>query len=68
MVQFKAVLNGIINVVVNSGIIAIVPPDYKVWVLLAFNLVQVLYMYFDPTYAFRKLGMTKEQYLGAIKK
>lgn len=67
-VNFKATLSGIINVVVNSGILAVVPPDYKVWALLAFNLVQVIYMFFDPSYAFTKLGMTKQEYLGAIKK
>lgn len=54
--NLKATLSGIINIVVNSGIIAIVPPEYKVWALLGFNLVQVVYMFYDPTYAFQKLG------------
>ena len=66
--RIKAVLNGILNVAVNSGIIAIVPPTYKAYALLAFNLVQVIYMFLDPTWAFTKLGMNKEQYLGSIKR
>lgn len=54
--QTKAVIHGVLSVVANAGILAAVPDTYKVWVLLAWNLIQVLVAFFDPTYAYQNLG------------
>ena len=54
--KIKGALFGIINVVGNLLLIDIIPIEYKVIVVLGFNLLQCVYMYFDPSYAFQQLG------------
>ena len=64
--KVKGAAYGIISVLGNMIVLGIVPVEYKIWALLIFNLAQVVYAYFDPSYALvaigKKLGrvLTKE--------
>lgn len=57
--KIKSALHTAVSVGGNLLVLGIVPDAYKVYVLLAFNIAQVLYAFFDPTYAFQKIGKTK---------
>lgn len=54
--KVKGTAYGVINVLGNVILLGIVPPQYKVWALLVFNVAQVVYAYYDPTYALVSLG------------
>lgn len=58
----KGLFHALVNIVGNILVLGIVPTEYKIYVLLAFNLIQVVLAYLDPTYALvaigRKLGRT----------
>ena len=68
MDKAKSFLHLVINFVINGAIFTIVPAEYKVYVILGFNLLQVYLAYIDPTYTIQKLGMSRKEYLGAIKR
>lgn len=48
--KIKSVLYGIISLVGNGAILAVLPDPYKLYAFLAFNLVQVIYAFYDNTY------------------
>jgi hypothetical protein len=54
--KIKVSLHAFINIVGNLLVVGLIPPEYKLYVLMAFNTVQVIYAYFDPTYVFQQLG------------
>ena len=54
--QIKAVLYAVVNIGGNLILLGIIPAEYKVYSLLVFNIVQVVYAYFDPSYVFQQLG------------
>ena len=56
----------IINLAVNGSLWLIVPIEYKIWAILALNLIQVFIAFRDPSYVLQQLGWNKERYLGAI--
>lgn len=62
--QLKAVLLLIVNLAINGTLFAVLPAEWKVWAILAVNLIQVAIAFADPTYTIQKLGMTKSEYLG----
>ena len=64
--KIKGALHLVINLAVNSGILAFVPLEYKALVLLVFNLAQIVYAYMDPTYVLKQLGVSKQEYLGKV--
>ena len=66
--KIKGVLLVIVNLALNGTLWAVVPVDYRVYAILGVNLVQVVLAFLDPAYTIQKLGMSKEQYLGAVKK
>jgi hypothetical protein len=57
--RVKGILHGIINLVGNGTILTVLPDKYKPLVLLVFNIIQVVYAYLDPSYAYFKLGKGK---------
>lgn len=65
--KIKGILQVVVNIAGNGGIIAFVPIEYKAIALLVFNIIQVIYAYLDPTYTITKLGMTKQEFLGQAK-
>jgi hypothetical protein len=52
----KVALHFIVNIGANILIMDMLPPEYKALGVLLFNVAQVGYAYFDPTYVFQKLG------------
>lgn len=54
--RIKAVLYAVINIGGNLILLGVIPQAYKVYSLLVFNIVQVVYAYFDPSYVFQQLG------------
>ena len=66
--KLKTFLLLVINLIINGTIWLFVPIEYKVWVLLVGNLIQVYLSFIDPTYTLQKLGMGKREYLGRINK
>jgi hypothetical protein len=54
--KVKVGLYAVINVVGNMITFGAVPLEYKLWVLLGFNLLQSIYMFYDSTYVYQKLG------------
>ena len=67
MDKLKSFLHLVINFAINGAIFTLVPSEYKVYVILGFNLIQVYLAYIDPTYTLQKLGMSKKEYLAGIK-
>lgn len=57
--KIRSVLHFVVSIGGNLIVLDTVPAEYKMYALLAFNLAQVLYAFFDPTYAFQKLGKSK---------
>ena len=43
--KFLFSLNGLVNILGNGAIIALIPDPYKAYVLIAFNLIHVLYAF-----------------------
>ena len=66
--QIKGVLLVIVNLALNGTLWAVVPADYKVYAILAVNLVQVGLAFLDPSYTLKQLGLSKQEYLGTIAK
>lgn len=66
-VKLTTILYAIVSLAGNGTIFLIVPPEYKIYLLFAFNLIQVVLALIDPTYTLKKLGMTKQEYLGRVK-
>lgn len=64
--QLKMVLLLVVNLAVNGTLFAILPPEYKVYGILAVNLIQVVLAFVDPSYTIAKLGLSKSEYLGKI--
>jgi len=66
--KVKGVLHALVNIGGNLLVLGVVPVEYKLYALLAFNILQVVYAYLDPTYVFQKLGkklgrkLSKEDY------
>ena len=54
--KLKLTLHAIVNVGANLLIIGVIPPEFKGWALMIFNIAQVVYAYYDPTYVFQQLG------------
>lgn len=54
--QIKSLLYALINIGGNLIVLGVVPAEFKVYALLAFNILQVVYAYYDPTYVFQQLG------------
>lgn len=55
----KVTLHFIVSIGANLLMLDVLPAEWKGWAILAFNVVQVLYAYFDPTYALVKMGHAK---------
>ncbi len=64
--QTKAILLLIVNLAVNGTLFAVLPAEWKVWAILAVNLIQVALAFFDPAYTIQKLGLSKSEYLGRV--
>ena len=62
--NLKGILHGIVSVVGNGAIFAFLPDEYRIWVLLAFNIVQVVLAFIDPSYAVNLIKMGKMDQLG----
>ena len=58
--SIKGALHGIVSIFGNGVIFELVPAPYKVWALLVFNIIQVIYAYIDPTYTVHLLGKAKQ--------
>ena len=54
--KLKGFLNAFINIGANAFILGIVPPEYKGWALVIFNLAQVVYAFMDPSYTLMQIG------------
>lgn len=54
--KIKVALHFIVNFGANILLMDMLPPEYKAWGILIFNLAQVGYAYYDETYTFQKLG------------
>lgn len=54
--KLKAGIYGIISLVGNGAILAVLPDPYRLYAFLAFNVLQVLYAFFDPSYTVHLLG------------
>lgn len=57
--KIKVALHFIVNFGANILMMDMLPIEYKPWGILVFNLAQVGYAYFDPTYTLQKLGKKK---------
>lgn len=57
--NIKGLLHAVVNIGGNGAIFEFVPPEYRGLAFLAFNVLQVVYAYLDPSYAYHKLGKTK---------
>ena len=66
--KLKAFLLLLINLIINGTIWLFAPIEYKAWVILAGNLIQVYLAFIDPAYTIQKLGISKREYLGRINK
>ncbi len=65
--KIKVILYSIVSLGGNVALLAgILPSPYKELCLAIFNLVQVAYAFYDPTFVIQKLGMTKLEFLGRI--
>lgn len=64
--KIKGILYLAINLVMNGTIFVVVPPEYKPYVFLVANSIQVFLAFIDPTYVIQKLGISKSEYLGRI--
>jgi hypothetical protein len=60
--KLKALFLLIVNLVVNGTLWAVIPGEYKVFVILAVNLIQVAIAFYDPTYVLQNLGLSKGEY------
>ena len=68
MNNLKSFLHLVVNFALNGAIFTLVPSEYKVYAILGFNLLQVYLAYIDPTYALKKLGMSRQEYLAGLRK
>ena len=66
--KIKGALHLIVNLALNGTLWIIVPGEYKIYALVALNLVQVALAYLDPTYTLKQLGVSREEYLGTVAK
>lgn len=57
----KGLLHGVINIAGNGVIFELIPQPYKMWALLVFNLLQVVYAFLDPSYTVHLMGKKKEE-------
>lgn len=58
--KIKSGLHFVVSIGANLIMLEVIPAQYKVYAILGFNLAQVLYAFYDPTYAFQKFGGTKK--------
>ena len=68
MDKAKSFLHLVVNFIANGAIFTLVPPEYKVYAILGFNLIQVYLAFIDPSYTLRKLGISRQEYLSGVKK
>ena len=54
--KIKVAVYAVINILGNLIVLGAIPPQYKVWGLLVFNIAQVTYAFYDPSYVFQQLG------------
>lgn len=54
--HIKALFEVIVNFSGNTAIFKLVPPEYKAWAFLFFNIAQLVYAHYDTTYAVHILG------------
>jgi hypothetical protein len=57
--KLKGTIHTIINIVGNGAILAFLPSPISIYAILAFNVLQVVYAYLDPTYTVNLLKMGK---------
>jgi len=62
--KIKGILNTIINIAGNGAIFMAIPSPYKVYAILGFNILQVIYAYLDPTYTVEMMEMGKMDRFG----
>lgn len=63
-VKIKAFLYGIISLVGNGAILLVLPEEWRPYLLVGFNLVQVAYAFFDPSYTIHQIQIGKRDALG----
>ena len=63
-VKIKGILHFIVSIGGNAAIFGAVPEEFRVYVALGFNILQVVYAYLDPTYAINLIKMGKMDQLG----
>lgn len=59
--NFKAFLHILVNLGGNTAIFDLVPQEQRPYAFLVFNLLQVVYAFFDKSYAIHVLGKKQDK-------